>query len=100
MFAVLTSATSGLKKKGRAGSQPLKANDPLTVERAVREQGVEFCFSSSFDMFVCLLLLPLAVYSSGSSGGCRVRTGWLDERNNPWYYARQALMSFSARNGL
>lgn len=82
LFAVLISATPGLKKKGRAGSRPLKTIDPLTVERAVREQGVEFCFSSFFLMclFVCLLL-PLAVYSSGSFGGCMVRTGWLDERN-------------------
>lgn len=86
-----------VKKKGRAGSRPLKTIDPLTMERAVREQGVGFFFFLSFfsEMIVCLLLLPLAVYSSGSFGGCRVRTGWLDERNNPWYDARQALMAMT-----
>jgi hypothetical protein len=82
-----------VKKKGKAGSRTLKTNDPLTVERPVREQGVEYFFFSSNVLFVCLLLLPLAVYSSGSFGGCRVRTGRLDERNNPWFDARQALMA-------
>ncbi|PTB44724.1 uncharacterized protein TrAFT101_003268 [Trichoderma asperellum] len=69
-----------VKKKGRAGSRPLKTIDPLTVERAGGSKALNSVFLPFFDVFVCLFVAP--------SGGVQqwifwwmVRTGWLDERN-------------------